>query len=496
MDHQNDQKSAIPYPQVSLQDALKAGLLVYAGHPGPSPMSERLFRQLLGLETTSGSLLRLTSALKMYGLIARTGGSTALTSLALELFSTDDRAEFGSLLQATARRPQIVRDLGCDYAAEQRPDGIQQGLRDLGLSLRDRKAVLEQLLGNENFLRAEERSGELYSLVQYAREHRPTGTAPAGLPGARHWLNTLPGRTANLTLVAVLFVGSLMYFAFSPGSSPRPAAAQVARSVAAPTPQVSVPASSARMSAIPVTTVGPVATVDTGLTGPRALASNQVQRAAPTAAPSARPQVNVTGPATFERPAPALAARARTAPVATQSTVGSTSAPVPRAVQTPMVTASVPAADAASGRVSARTVLPTQVAPAPSPVVPTATVRAKSALPPLEHGRVLTQLLYSQRLVGIWSAFSPAVRREWGDFPFFVDYRQGGLETFGAETGVLSEEVRNSGGVSYYTRTVTFERGPQKPWTVIFGFDRSGTVVAFNIVAAEILPSVLAVAGP
>ena len=99
------------------------------------------------------------------------------------------------------------------------------------------------------------------------------------------------------------------------------------------------------------------------------------------------------------------------------------------------------------------------------------------------------------------SARPPAVRREWGDFPSFVDYRQGGLETFGAETAVLSEEVRNSGGVSYYTRTVTFERGtfergPGKPWTIIFGFDQSGTVVAFNIVAAEVLPSVLAVARP
>lgn len=473
----------ISVPQVSLQGALQAGLSIHSGHPTAGPMSETQFRRRLGLETTSGSLLRLTSALKMYGLIARAKRSTHLTSLALELYSTDDRAEFASLLQAAARRPQFVRDLGCDYAAGLRPDEIEQQLSDLGLNPQGRRAVLGLLLDTESFLKAEERSGDLFAQVQYAREHRPAVAAPVGLLGARHWFNTMPGRTANLTLVAVVFVGSLMYFAFSPGTSMRPTAAQVAHSVLAPTPEVSVAVS-------PGVQAAPVATAP-GQTEPRALASNQEQRARPAAIAAAQATADV---ATASGRTSVAAAPTRTTQLAAQRRAERASMPVPRAVQTP----------------------PAQALPAPSPVLQTASVRAASVraapvqaasgLPPLEHGRELTRLLYSQRLVGIWRAFSPAVRREWGNFSSFVDYRQGGLETFGAETSVVSEEVRNSGGVSYYTRTVTFERGtsergtfergPRKPWTVIFGFDQNGTVVAFNIVAAEVLPSVLAAARP
>lgn len=482
----------ISVPQVSLQGALQAGLSIYSGHPTAGPMSETQFRRLLGLETTSGSLLRLTSALKMYGLIARTKRSTHLTSLALELYSTDDRAEFASLLQAAARRPQFVRDLGCDYATGLRPDEIERQLSDLGLSPQSRRAVLGLLLDTESFLKAEERSGDLFAQVQYAREHRPAVAAPVGLLGARHWFNTMPGRTANLTLVAVVFVGSLMYFAFSPGTSVRPTAAQVAHSVLAPTPEVSVPAVFTGMQAAPVATAGPEQTE------PRALASNQEQRARPAAIAAAQATADVA--TAFGRTSVA-AAPTRTTQLAAQRRSERASMPVPRAVQTPTASARVPAVSASAPPGSAKAPPPAQALPAPSPVLQTASVRAASVqaasgLPPLEHGRELTRLLYSQRLVGIWRAFSPAVRREWGDFSSFVDYRQGGLETFGAETGVVSEEVRNSGGVSYYTRTVTFERGPRKPWTVIFGFDQNGTVVAFNIVAAEVLPSVLAAARP
>lgn len=106
----------------------------------------------------------------------------------------------------------------------------------------------------------------------------------------------------------------------------------------------------------------------------------------------------------------------------------------------------------------------------------------------LARGRELAQMLFTQRLSGFWGAFSPSVRREWGDYPAFAAYREGGLKAFGAETGVVAEDVRRSGGVSYYTRTATFERGPKHSWTLILGLDSSGTVVAFNIVAADMLP--------
>ena len=97
-------------------------------------------------------------------------------------------------------------------------------------------------------------------------------------------------------------------------------------------------------------------------------------------------------------------------------------------------------------------------------------------------------MLFTQRLSGLWNAFSPSVRREWSGYPAFVAYREDGLETYGAETGVVAEDVRRSGGISYYTRTAVFERGPRHSWTLILGLDTSGTVVAFNIVTADVLP--------
>ena len=110
----------------------------------------------------------------------------------------------------------------------------------------------------------------------------------------------------------------------------------------------------------------------------------------------------------------------------------------------------------------------------------------------LARGRELAQMLFTQRLNGLWSAFSPSVRREWGDYPAFVAYRAGGLKTYGAETAVVAEDVRRSGGISYYTRTAVFERGPRHNWTLILGLDPSGTVVAFNVVAADVLPGLTA----
>lgn len=110
----------------------------------------------------------------------------------------------------------------------------------------------------------------------------------------------------------------------------------------------------------------------------------------------------------------------------------------------------------------------------------------------LGTGRRLAALLYSQRLTRLWQTFSPGVQEEWGGFTAFRDYRLGGLSAYGAETRVVSEEVRESGGVTYYVRTATFERGPEHDWTLILGLNPAGQVVAFNIVAAGVLPGMLA----
>jgi len=128
--------------------------------------------------------------------------------------------------------------------------------------------------------------------------------------------------------------------------------------------------------------------------------------------------------------------------------------------------------------------LPTKTAPRAQPSRP-----AAPESPALTRGRELAALLYSQRLTPLWSAFTPAVQREWGSFQKFQAYRAGGLKAFGAEQRVVSEQVRQSGGVQYYTRTARFERGPQHDWTLVFGLNSAKQVVAFNIVNAGVLPT-------
>ena len=128
------------------------------------------------------------------------------------------------------------------------------------------------------------------------------------------------------------------------------------------------------------------------------------------------------------------------------------------------------------------------------PVVTKSAVALDQPLLTLARGRELAQMLFTQRLSGLWDAFSPSVRREWGEYPAFASYRAGGLKIYGAETEVVAEDVRRSGQVSYYTRTATFERGPRHRWTLILGLDPAGSVVAFNIVAAGVLPGVTALA--
>lgn len=133
---------------------------------------------------------------------------------------------------------------------------------------------------------------------------------------------------------------------------------------------------------------------------------------------------------------------------------------------------------------------PEKAAPAADLASPDSPIAPEPVLPvrPLDRGRELARLLYSQRLSQVWAAFSPAVRQEWGSYADFQAYRAGGLKTYGAETRVQSEMVRRSGGVSYYTRTAIFQRGDRQPWTLIIGLAPDGRVVAFNIVAAAILP--------
>ncbi|GAA5532626.1 hypothetical protein [Deinococcus aluminii] len=130
--------------------------------------------------------------------------------------------------------------------------------------------------------------------------------------------------------------------------------------------------------------------------------------------------------------------------------------------------------------------------PARAPATPTPT----PAPTPLARGRQLTDQLYGGQLNQLWAAFLPALRAEWGSFSAFQAYRAGGLKAYGAETGVLKEELAQDGGLTYYTRTSTFERGPRTGWTLIFGLDAQGRVREFGIVGAGLLPEARQPAAP
>lgn len=185
------------------------------------------------------------------------------------------------------------------------------------------------------------------------------------------------------------------------------------------------------------------------------------------AAMGALPLPSLQGTASTE------AATANTTSPAAQSAVtlpetATSTTPAPEATDT--VTASPPTA-------------------APAAPTPPATIPATPESATLTRGRELAALLYSQRLASLWGTFTPAVRQEWGTFQKFQAYRVGGLKAFGAERKVVSEQVRQSGGVQYYTRTARFERGPQHDWTLVFGLNSARQVVAFNIVNAGVLPA-------
>lgn len=117
-----------------------------------------------------------------------------------------------------------------------------------------------------------------------------------------------------------------------------------------------------------------------------------------------------------------------------------------------------------------------------------ASTQEVSTLPPLVRGRQLAALLYDDQLDRLWKAFLPQARAEWGGLAAFRAYRAGGLKAYGAETKVVRERVVGNGGLTYYTRTSTFERGPKAGWTLILGLTPEGQVRQFGIVAAGALP--------
>ena len=145
-----------------------------------------------------------------------------------------------------------------------------------------------------------------------------------------------------------------------------------------------------------------------------------------------------------------------------------------------------------SGGLASAQTAPTQPAApqtAASQTAPGAIPAASPTSAYLARGRQLTGWFYAQQIDRVWAAFLAPARAEWGnDVAAFKRYRQGGVQTYGAETRVLKEEVMQDGGVNYYLRTATFERGPRVAWTVVFGMDATGRVLEFAITGGSEAP--------
>lgn len=100
---------------------------------------------------------------------------------------------------------------------------------------------------------------------------------------------------------------------------------------------------------------------------------------------------------------------------------------------------------------------------------------------PLDRGRNLTALFHGGQLEQLWAAFSPSARAAWGDLAALEAYRTAGLDTYGAEASVLNEAVVEEDGLTFYTRTATFEGDPSSEWALTIGLDAGGNVQTFKI---------------
>ena len=123
--------------------------------------------------------------------------------------------------------------------------------------------------------------------------------------------------------------------------------------------------------------------------------------------------------------------------------------------------------------------LAAQSAPkAPSTQLTSQTAAEKTAQ---ARARALVKEFYAVRLGTLWAAFTPEVKQQWGTFEGFTQYRQTGVQQFGAERELVGEKTFTENGFTFYIRSATFEKVPQLVWAVTFGFDESGQISEFDI---------------
>ncbi|GGS34824.1 hypothetical protein [Deinococcus knuensis] len=102
----------------------------------------------------------------------------------------------------------------------------------------------------------------------------------------------------------------------------------------------------------------------------------------------------------------------------------------------------------------------------------------------MTRGRTLLRDFYAVRLDGLWGAFSPGVRSQWGTLESFRSFRRDGLAQYGPERQVVQERTFTRGPEVFYVRSAAFEKAPELVWAVVLGF--TGTqVTTFGIALEE-----------
>lgn len=123
----------------------------------------------------------------------------------------------------------------------------------------------------------------------------------------------------------------------------------------------------------------------------------------------------------------------------------------------------------------------TQAAP---PRLPPAAQTSATEQAALTRGRTLVGDFYAVKLDGLWGAFSPGVRAQWGTLTAFRAFRRGGLAQYGPERQVVQERTFTRGREVFYVRSAAFENAPELVWAVVLGFT-GPQVTTFGIALEE-----------
>ncbi|AWT36835.1 hypothetical protein GCM10008956_26680 [Deinococcus arenae] len=98
------------------------------------------------------------------------------------------------------------------------------------------------------------------------------------------------------------------------------------------------------------------------------------------------------------------------------------------------------------------------------------TTQAAAEQTALARGRALLAEFYAVKLDGLWQAFTPEVRAQWGTLADFRAYREAGVQTFGAQRQQVGERTLTRDGETFYVRSATFQRDPTTVWALVIGF--------------------------